>query len=135
MRGTSTRLWVGGGGPRLHNAIYGIEHYLPRCKGRLVAAYRRERGWRLWNPPSAHPPINWQLTTYLAQHVPSMGHVGAGVAFLLGFDCFLRISEIADLRVCDVVQLGERVRADTNVLMNDAAWKNSHGIVKDSASQ
>ena len=47
---------VGGRGrSRLHNAIYGIEHYLPRCKGRLVAAYRSERGWRLWHPPSAHP--------------------------------------------------------------------------------
>ena len=57
----------GRGRSRLHNAIYAIEHYLPRCKGGLVGAYRSERGWRLWNPPSSHPPIDWQLTCYLAQ--------------------------------------------------------------------
>ena len=113
----------GRGRSRLHNAIYGIEHYLPRCKGRLVGAYRSERGWRMWNPPSSHPPINWQLTCCLGQQVASMGHVGGGVGILLGFDCYLRVSEIADLRVCDVIQLGERVRADTNVLISLANCK------------
>ena len=45
------------------------------------------------------PPINWQLTCYLAQQVASMGHVGGGVGVLLGFDCYLRVSELADPRV------------------------------------
>ena len=36
---------AGRGRSRLHNAIYGIEHFLPAFKGRMTCARRSEVGW------------------------------------------------------------------------------------------
>ena len=96
----------GRGKSRLHNAIYGVEHFLPRFQGLLKLARRSEVGWRFLRPPKSHSPINWALTCMMGQHLASKGHVGAGVAVLTGFDCYLRISEIEGIRLCDLEDIG-----------------------------
>ncbi len=87
-------------------AVFGVEHFLPGLQGEMVLARRSLRGWDNLRPPQSHPPLNMALTSSLAAEMSRMGHPGAGVATLLGFDCYLRISEIAALRVYNVADLG-----------------------------
>ena len=42
-----------------------------------------------------------------------MGHPGAAVAVLLGFDCYLRISEIGGMRARDVADMSHLLRGQT----------------------
>ena len=98
--------WAGRGKWRLNMALYGVEHFLPGLQDEMVLARRSLRGWDNLRPPQSHPPLNMALTSLLAAEMNRMGHPGAGVATLLAFDCYLRISEIAALRVCDVADLG-----------------------------
>ena len=92
-------------------ATYGIEHYLPSLEKKMRLARRSLRGWDNKRPPLSHPPLNWSLTTLIAMELGRMGHPGAGVAVLLGFDCCLRILEIAALEARDI----------SNMWLHDAA--------------
>ena len=115
--------FAGRGRSRLHNAIYGIEHYLPRTEKQLVLARRSEKGWKKFRPPLSHPPLNWGLTCLIAEQLARGGHPGAAVAVLVGVDCYLRISEIGSLRACDISVLEGAVRDGTNTLVSLAHCK------------
>jgi integrase len=75
----------------------------PDVRGRLPISQRCMRGWARSVPTVSHPPLPWQLTVTLACLLAHWGFVGPAVAMLLAFDCYLRASEIAGLRICDVV--------------------------------
>jgi hypothetical protein len=97
--------WAGHGKWRLNMALYGVEHFLPGTEKRLHLARRSLRGWNNLRPPLSHAPLNWALTCLIAAELSQMNHPGAGIAVLLGFDCYLRISEIGNMRRGDVVDL------------------------------
>ncbi len=52
-----------------------------------------------------------------------MAHVGMGVAVLVGFDCYLRTSAIAELQATDATSLGEVVRRQASTLVSLAHGK------------
>lgn len=54
-----------------------------------------------------HPPITWPLALVAAQDMADRGQSGACVATLTAFDCLLRISEAAALRLGDVRQVAD----------------------------
>jgi hypothetical protein len=53
--------------------------------------------------PEKHAPMTWPLACEMSRRLTADGECGAGVAVLLGFDCCLRVSEAAALRLDDVV--------------------------------
>jgi integrase len=75
----------------------------PDMRGRLPISQRCMRGWARSTPSTSHPPLPWELTVALACLLAHWGFRGPAVAMLLAFDCYLRVSEITGLRVCDVV--------------------------------
>jgi len=99
--------WGGRGKWRLNMALFGVEHYLPTLEKKLRMA-RRSLTWTNLRPPVSHPPITYGLTCLLAAELDRMGHPGAAVAILVGFDCYLRISEIGGMRIMDVAMIMER---------------------------
>ena len=58
--------------------------------------------WRKCKPPNSHPPLTCELTLAIACHM-ARTDIAAGVAVLLAFVCYLRISEIVALKVGDVI--------------------------------
>jgi len=94
---------MGGRGKwRLNMAVFGVEHYLPQLEKQMKLARRSLKGWTNLRPPVSHSPLNFSLVSLIAMELDRMGHPGAAVAALIGFDCYLRISEIGGLRVCEV---------------------------------
>lgn len=49
-----------------------------------------------------HPPITWPLTLVVAQRLAAVGHAATAMAAVLSFDCALRVSEAAEMRIGDV---------------------------------
>jgi integrase len=83
-------------------AVYGLQHYAPWAGKGLEAAKMALAGWKRLRPSVSHPPLTWELTCLLAAWMAAHGQHDAGLALLLGFDCYLRIGEILGLKVGDV---------------------------------
>jgi len=78
---------------------------------------------RAWNRAAGrvqhkHAPITWPLTCWTSHQLMVKSYAGAAVAVLVAFDCLLRISEAAALRVCDVM---ETSRADARLAVSAGA--------------
>ena len=84
------------------NALYGLEHFYPAFKP-LTVSRRCIRGWDRLLPPTPYAPMHQDIALALAVVMSLLGSLGAAVALLVSFDCWLRISEAAGLKARDVV--------------------------------
>ena len=100
---------------RLRMAVFGVEHFLPSLQKKMVLGRRSIEGWNNLRPPTPHPPITYALACLVAAELSRMGHPGAAVAVLLAYDCYLRISELGDLRVCDISEVSEIMLDDSGL--------------------
>ena len=90
-------------------ALYGIEFFMPEAKP-LKLPRACLKGWNKLVPPTPYAPMPKDLVDALALVCALAGDVAVGLAILLSFDCLLRISEVAGLRVGDIVD--HRQQAD-----------------------
>lgn len=84
-------------------ALSAVQFFLPSVASHLPLSSRCVAAWQRLNPYEKHPPLSWPLACAVASSLAHSGHYGAAIATLLAFDCYLRISEYVQLRVCDVV--------------------------------
>ena len=91
------------------NALHGIEFFMPEAKP-LKLPRACLKGWHKLVPPIPYAPMPKDLVDALALVCALAGNVAVGLAILLSFDCLLRISEVAGLRVGDIVD--HRQQAD-----------------------
>jgi integrase len=94
-------------GGKLYQASHllnAFHFYLPRCKGHLLLTQQLLKGWTKLQLKTKvyRRPLTKELTTVLAMSLLKSGHVRAAAATLLAFDCYLRVSELCNIRVCDV---------------------------------
>ncbi len=93
----------------VYKALHGCEHWLPECKP-LRLARRCMRGWDRLQPPRPAAPMPRDLALACAALSCLGGRLGVGVAMLVSYDCWLRISEVCGLTPADVVD--NRLAAD-----------------------
>ena len=91
------------------NAVFGLEHFYPAFK-QLTVARRCIRGWDRLLPPTPYAPMHQDVALALPVVMCILGCLGAAVALLVSFDCWLRISEVAGLKARDIVD--NRSQAD-----------------------
>ena len=84
------------------NVVYGLEHFYPAFKP-LTVSRRCMRGWDRLLPPTPYAPMHQDVALALATVMSLVGCVGAAIALLVSYDCWLRISEAAGLKPRDVV--------------------------------
>ena len=84
----------------LHAVVY---HRQDLKLGGLLISRQCLRGWKNKHQVKSHPPLTWELTVVIACTLARSGYHAPAVAMLLGFDCYLRVSEITGLRRCDIV--------------------------------
>ena len=94
---------------RCNMALYGIEFFMPEARP-LKLPRACMRGWDKLVPPTPYAPMPLDLVHAVAVTCALAGAVAVGIAILLSFDCLLRISEVAALRVGDIVD--HRAQAD-----------------------
>jgi integrase len=89
---------------QVSNLMNALHFYMPRCKGQLLLTQQLVKGWKKQQLQQKvyRKPLTRELTTVLAVSLLKSGHVQAAVATLLAFDCYLRVSELCNIRICDV---------------------------------
>ncbi len=74
-----------------------------RFHGRLCNVTRALKGWRSLRSPVSALPLPRSWCDLLAFIIGAAGWPEAGVAILVAFDGYLRVSELIRLRVCNVL--------------------------------
>ena len=92
----------GRGRSQAESTLYGLHFLLPECKRATPFAQRALRGWKKLVPPNPHPPLTWELTCCVALQMAKVQGWEFGVACLLAFDSYLRVGELAGLKLKDV---------------------------------
>ena len=85
----------------VEKALAGVEHWLPEFKP-LPLTRRCVRGWGKLRPPQPAAPFPRDLVWACATLACLSGDVAVGVAMLVAYDCWLRISEISGITAADV---------------------------------
>lgn len=88
-------------------AVYGLEHLFPELKGHLGRSHQSIRSWRKKRPGKSKPPLDRNLAYFLAMRFARAGRLDLCLAVLLTFNCMLRVSELARLRMEDVFLPGD----------------------------
>lgn len=82
--------------------LSGIRRFLPHLRFKLPKAKQWFSNWRAACLPSPAVPLPASVALALAGLCLEVGESGLACALLLGFTAFLRTSELASLRYCDL---------------------------------
>ena len=85
----------------IEKALAGVEHWLPEFKP-LPLTRRCVRGWGKLKPPQPAAPFPRDLVWACATLACLSGDVAVGVAMIVAYDCWFRISEISGITAADV---------------------------------
>jgi hypothetical protein len=96
--------------------LCGIVKVCPRYKriGVLDDAWGVMQGWARLAPPRTYIPVSQHVTFCCSIELLQRGHIGASVALLTGFDCYLRSMDICCLQCKDVAFKGDPRLVDLN---------------------
>lgn len=86
--------WAGGGHGLGAKTLAALSMVSPACKRQFPSASLALRGWWRASPSISRPPLSWPLTVAVAYFMAYKHGFQYGVATLLSFDCYLRISEM-----------------------------------------
>ena len=83
--------------------VSGVQHFYPRCRKRLVSAWRLYGAWNRLEYPNRAPPMDLRLALAVAGRFWRQGRRRTAVAVLLGFHCYIRSGELLGLRRSKIV--------------------------------
>ena len=85
--------------------LYGLCLLFPKLydKRMLADSKLRLKGWRRLKPSTSYPPLTYEVVCAMSVYMIFNGNVDEGVATLLSFDCYLRISEFVNIKLNDIV--------------------------------
>jgi hypothetical protein len=84
-----------------NNTVFGLIHLAPFLKPWLPVTRRALKGWKKSRVVLSWPPLVWELCCMLAIQLSSVGWYDEAFALLVGYDGYLRISELLSCRVRD----------------------------------
>lgn len=88
---------------RAVNAVFGLCLYHPALKDKLPRSKAALCGWQRLVKSESYPPVPRHIAFLIAASLCKGGSWSAGVAVLLAFHCYLRVSELCALRLVDVI--------------------------------
>jgi hypothetical protein len=80
-------------------ALYGLYNDSPRLRGELKEAEAALAGWKKVEPVHRRPPISWEVAVCMAMWMATHGYVAEGIATLVSFVGYFRISEVTSMLV------------------------------------
>lgn len=86
----------------------GVAFVLPQARQNLPVTSQALLGWKRLVPPEPRPPMTWKVALVVAYTMATMGDLDFAIGSLLAFEGYLRVGELVDLQVADVVFPGNR---------------------------
>jgi integrase len=80
-------------------AMAALVFFVPESKTALGLARQAMKGWDRLTPSQAYPPLDRRTNCLIAYWLILHHKFDFGVAVLLAFECFLRISEVVNIRM------------------------------------
>ena len=86
------------------NTFNALCFYLPQCKNQLYESHQRLRAWTKAKLPNKQykTPFTIELTYVLALSLIKGNYIYYAIGVLLSFECYLRIGELCNIRICDI---------------------------------
>ncbi len=90
------------------NALFGLFLLHPQLRSLMPSSRRAVKGWEKLCPSVSHPPLSWGLTLLLSVNLilssPNffLG-ISAAVAMLVAWDAYLRVGELCELRLGNIL--------------------------------
>ena len=97
----------GEGRAKALDTMYGIVALFPAWRRAFPTASQSLKGWLRMDPVVSRPPLTWELTLVIAVEAAKIHHPLLSLAFLLAFDCLLRINEVLALEKGDIAGPGD----------------------------
>lgn len=92
---------------RMACSVMGAELFLPQHRKKLVGSRLALKGWDRLVPRKSPPPISFSILNGIACECERRGLAVYNIAFRMQFHCYLRASELLQLRVSDVSLPGD----------------------------
>ena len=92
---------------RFINTIFGLEFFVPVCKGLLREARMAAKGWNRVAPASSPPPLSLSIVHAISGFYLRRNKIDYALAFSLGFHGYLRSNELLSLRFRDLSLPGD----------------------------
>ena len=89
------------------NCLSGLGFFFPEWKPELKGGWHAMAAWDLQQPGKSYPPLPYPHLLLCSALLAEVGDFRASWALVVGFHCYLRHSEIARLRLCDVAFEGD----------------------------
>ena len=97
----------GRGRSKATKALSGVVLRLPWLKGKFPGAKRALLGWEKLVPSVPYPPMPWAIALLVAARLWLRRGPSFGLATILAFHCYFRISEFCNIRFRDVACPGD----------------------------
>ena len=78
-------------------------HYHPQLSRRLVISLKSLRGFDKIKPSISHIAMQWELLLVMSMTATHHNRHDIGIALLLQFDCYLRISELCNININNII--------------------------------
>eukprot|EP00435_Cladocopium_sp_Y103_P073070 s132_g42.t1 len=85
------------------HAISGIKRFIPELRSQLPTASHFSRNWQKCHRPIRAVPISWELLQAMAALCWDQGSPHMALMLYVGFNCFLRTSEMLALQGCHLL--------------------------------
>jgi integrase len=83
-------------------ALHGCVYQRQDVKQRMLQSRQCLRGWDRVRDRRSHPPLTWELTVLIAVVLSRSGFHAPAVAMLVGFDTYMRVSELTSILCCHI---------------------------------
>ena len=85
------------------HALSGIKRFIPELRIQLPTASQYFRNWQRCHRPLRAVPISWELLQAMAAISWDQGSKQTALLLYIGFNCFLRTSEMLGLQFCHLL--------------------------------
>ena len=110
------------------HALHAIIHHRPDVKAQMFVSRQCLKGWERVKQVSSHPPLTWEITVAIACTLARSGFHGPGIAMLVAFDCYLRVGELTQLRLWDIIMPSDSRMGSAHTNMAVCLAKTKTGI-------
>ena len=111
------------------HTLSGIKRFIPELRIQLPTASQYFRNWQRCHRPLRAVPISWELLQAMAAICWDQGSKPVALLLYIGFNCFLRTSEMLALQFCHLLPHHTKPEVAVVIPFSKTSHGNAQGFV------